>query len=144
MSSFHSPRVKAFVEQSADYANTELFFDRTIRALRICFTDEQMRIVWIIAEQAAIDGQLGLWLHTNDSDLLVGQPPSFSVSGAWNQAEWLFAQAVSFLSATFGRSIALRLVAQTVLVSGGFVPNLVAESEAGFSKRQEQQNMFGI
>lgn len=109
------------------------------RSARVRFTGEKgfNSFVWIMVDVLA-DGKL--WAHTNDADLMVGYPPSLTVSKPVSEAQDLINEIVAFLTnemRNYGDKVDILLQADAQAGQPS-VPNYIGDSDCGWDQIHEQ------
>lgn len=114
------------------------------RSAQIRFTDPNCAGInnfwWISVDKLnGDDGEPRLWAATNDIDLMVGIPPSFSMSVPVASSSELVGAVVSFLSEKFRAASRVEILLRADANQGeARIPDHVGNSDDGFENIAEQ------
>ena len=115
------------------------------RSARIRFTDPNVSAFnnfwWISVDKidSADGGEAKLWAATNDIDLMVGIPPSFSKCVPVSSGSELVDATVTFLTEKLGAADRVEILLQADAISGANrIPNHVGNSDDGFENIAEE------
>lgn len=126
-------------------ALTDIVGGGRARSARIRFTDPNrafnFNFWWISVSK--LDGENGseptLWAATNDIDLMVGIPPSFSKSVPVSSSQELVDAAVAFLTEKLGTASRVEILLQADANQGETrIPSHVGNSDDGFENIAEE------
>lgn len=139
MNAIASPQVQDLVRSGIE-AVLNKAHAADVRCSRVRFTGDRgnFNFVWIMVDRTKVevagsDEKVdGFWVHTNDYDLLVGTPLSFSQTCLVTETNAVLDAAVAYAISQVGASARVELLLQSDFEGGKHEDNFVGNSDEGF------------